>query len=96
MARDSDGHAGAVLMAFVLGALSGAAVALLWAPSTGEETRHLLNDKAREGRDRATHAAQQGREFMDRQRGTIATAISRGREAYERRAKADKTNEAPA
>ena len=96
MARDSDGHAGAVLMAFVLGALSGAAVALLWAPSTGEETRHLLNDKAREGRDRATHAAQQGREFMDRQRGTVATAISRGREAYERRSKADKTNEAPA
>ena len=96
MARDSDGHAGAVLMAFVLGALSGAAVALLWAPSTGEETRHLLNDKAREGRDRATHAAQQGREFMDRQRGTIATAISRGREAYERRSKADKTDEAPA
>ncbi len=96
MARDSDGHAGAVLMAFVLGALSGAAVALLWAPSTGEETRHLLNDKAREGRDRATHAAQQGREFVDRQRGTVATAISRGREAYERRSKADKTNEAPA
>ena len=96
MARDSDGHAGAVLMAFVLGALSGAAVALLWAPSTGEETRHLLNDKAREGRDRATHAAQQGREFMERQRGTVATAISRGREAYERRSKADKTNEAPA
>lgn len=96
MARDSDGHAGAVLMAFVLGALSGAAVALLWAPSTGEETRHLLNDKAREGRDRATHAAQQGREFVDRQRGTVATAISRGREAYERRSKADKTDEAPA
>ena len=96
MVRDSDGHAGAVLMAFVLGALSGAAVALLWAPSTGEETRHLLNDKAREGRDRATHAAQQGREFVDRQRGTVATAISRGREAYERRSKADKTNEAPA
>ena len=96
MARDSDGHAGAVLMAFVLGALSGAAVALLWTPSTGEETRHLLNDKARDGRDRATHAAQQGREFMDRQRGTVATAISRGREAYERRSKADKTNEAPA
>ena len=96
MARDSDGHAGAVLMAFVLGALSGAAVALLWAPITGEATRHLLNDKAREGRDRATHAAQQGREFVDRQRGTVATAISRGREAYERRSKADKTNEAPA
>ena len=96
MASNSDGHAGAVLMAFVLGAVSGAAVALLWAPGTGEETRQLLNEKAREGRDRATHAAEQGREFVGRQRNTIATAISRGREAYERRSKTDETNEAPA
>ena len=96
MASNSDGHGGAVLMAFVLGAVSGAAVALLWAPSAGEETRQLLNEKAREGRDRATRAAEHGREFVGRQRNTIATAISRGREAYEQRSKTDKTNEAPA
>ena len=35
-------------------------------------------------------------EFVGRQRNTIATAISRGREAYEQRSKTDKTNEAPA
>ena len=52
MARE-DGHAGAVLMAFVLGAVSGAAVARLWAPSAGEETRRRLNEKAQEGRERA-------------------------------------------
>ena len=85
MGRDHDGHAGAVLMAFVLGAVSGAAVALLWAPGAGEETRQLLNEKAREGRERAGDAARQGREFVSRQRDTISTALDRGREAYDRR-----------
>ena len=85
MGRDQDGHAGAVLMAFVLGAVSGAAVALLWAPGAGAETRQLLNEKAREGRERAGDAARQGREFVSRQRDTISTALDRGREAYERR-----------
>ena len=85
MGPDQDGHAGAVLMAFVLGAVSGAAVALLWAPGAGEETRRLLNEKAREGRERAGDAARQGREFVSRQRDTISTALDRGREAYERR-----------
>lgn len=86
MARNQDGQAGAVLMAFVLGAVSGAAVALLWAPSAGDETRRRLNEKAREGRERAGDAARQGREFVNRGRETLSTAMERGREAYERRA----------
>ena len=83
MARDHDGHAGAVLMAFVLGAVSGAAVALLWAPHAGEDTRRLVNEKVREGRERAAEATRQGREFATRQRENLATAIDRGREAYQ-------------
>ena len=97
MARDQDGHAGAILMAFVLGAVSGAAVALLWAPSAGDETRRVLNEKARQGRERATDAARQGREFVSRQRESLSTAIDRGREAYQdARDKADDATEAPA
>ena len=98
MARDQDGHAGAVLMAFVLGAVSGAAVALLWAPGTGEDTRRVVNEKTREGRERATDAARQGREFVSRQRETLAAAIDRGREAYQsaRDKGEDATEEAPA
>ena len=97
MARDHDGHAGAVLMAFVLGAVSGAAVALLWAPYAGEDTRRLLNEKVREGRERATDAARQSREFATRQRESVATAIDRGREAYQgARTKSEDTTEAPA
>ncbi len=57
MAKDDGAGAGSILLAFVLGAVSGAAVALLYAPATGRETRDYLGDKAREGRDRATDAA---------------------------------------
>ena len=97
MARDHDGHAGAVLMAFVLGAVSGAAVALLWAPNAGEDTRRLLNQKVRDGRERATDVARQGREFATRQRESLATAIDRGREAYQSaQDKGEDATEAPA
>ena len=66
MARDDGGAAGTVVVAFVLGALTGAAVALLLAPATGEETRRILSEKAKEGREKAADAARQGKEFLNR------------------------------
>ncbi len=83
MTRNDGGAAGTVLMAFVLGAIAGAAAALLVAPASGEETRRMLAERAREGRERANQAARQGREFVNRQKDTVASAIERGREAYE-------------
>ena len=83
MARDDGGAAGTVVVAFVLGAITGAAVALLMAPASGEETRRMLAEKAREGREKAGEAAQKGRELWDRQRETLSTAFERGKEAYE-------------
>lgn len=80
----SDNGGGAVLAAFILGAIAGAATALLLAPSSGEETRRLLAEKAREGKDLANDAAKKGREFVDRQRDSLSTAIERGKEAYHR------------
>jgi gas vesicle protein len=82
MARDDGGAAGTIVVAFVLGAITGAAVALLLAPATGEETRRILGEKAKEGRTKASDAARQGREFLNRQREHLSTAIDRGREAY--------------
>jgi gas vesicle protein len=75
--------AGGLLVAFIAGAVTGAAVALLFAPATGEETREYLGERAREGRARAADAARQGRELLNRQRDNIATAVERGREAYQ-------------
>lgn len=83
MARDEGAGAGSVLLAFILGAVSGAAVALLYAPAAGSETREFLGEKAREGRDRAATAAEKGREVLNQGRETLASAIDRGREAYQ-------------
>ena len=83
MARDDGGAAGTIVVAFVLGAITGAAVALLVAPASGEETRRMLAEKAREGREKAGEAAQKGRELWDRQKETLTTAFERGKEAYE-------------
>ena len=75
--------AGGVMVAFMLGAIAGAAVALLVAPASGEETRRKLGEKAREGRDKASEAARQGREFLRNQREGLSTAFERGKEAFE-------------
>jgi gas vesicle protein len=83
MSKDNGAGAGSVLLAFILGAVAGAAVALLYAPATGRETRERLNEKAREGRERAAEAAARGRQAVSRGRESVSTAIERGREAYE-------------
>jgi len=83
MARDEGAGAGSILLAFALGAISGAAVALLSAPQSGEETRRFLGEKAREGRERAAEAAARGRDMLNQGRETLTTAIERGREAYQ-------------
>jgi gas vesicle protein len=83
MARDDGNGAGSILLAFLLGAVSGAAVALLYAPRSGRETRDYLGEKAREGRARAAEAAERGRQVIAQGRETISTAIDRGREAYQ-------------
>jgi gas vesicle protein len=70
-------------MAFMLGAVTGAATALLYAPGPGNETREFLGKKAREGRERAQEAADRGREKINHSRETLATAIEKGREAYQ-------------
>ena len=70
MAHDNSGS---VMVAFVIGALTGAAVALLFAPASGEDTRDYLGQRAREGKARV----KEGREHL-------MSAVERGREAFER------------
>jgi gas vesicle protein len=76
MTDERGGGGGAVMVAFTLGALVGAVAALLLAPAKGEETREVLGEKAKEG-------AQKTREFLKQQRETLASAVERGREAYQ-------------
>jgi gas vesicle protein len=50
---------GAFLVGFVVGGLTGAVVALLFAPQSGEETRALIKDKSIELRDKAQVTAEE-------------------------------------
>lgn len=59
MADNNGTGTGAVLLAFLVGAVAGAAVALLYAPAAGRETREYLGDKAREGARKATELYEQ-------------------------------------
>jgi gas vesicle protein len=81
--NNNNGAAGTVLMAFVLGAAAGAAIALLYAPATGQDTRRVLKDKARAGREKAEAVARDGRQFLSRQRENLGAAVERGREAFD-------------
>lgn len=82
MSNDGN-NAATVLVSFALGALAGAAIALLYAPAAGEETRKRIATKAREGRDRASQMASESREFLHRQKQTLTTAVEKGREAFD-------------
>jgi gas vesicle protein len=80
---DNGSSAATVLVSFILGAVAGAALALLYAPVTGEEARRRLAQKAREGRDKAETLAREGRDFYERHKGDIGAAIARGREVFD-------------
>ena len=82
--RDEGTGAGTVMLAFLLGAVAGAAVALLYAPASGKETRDYLGEKTREGREKAGQLAEKGRQVFNEGRETLTTAIERGREAYQK------------
>lgn len=69
---NNGSSAGSVLLAFAVGALAGAAVALLYAPASGGETRRKLADKAREGRDKLESAVERGREAYEQVRKEMA------------------------
>ena len=50
---------GAFLVGFLVGGLTGAVVALLMAPQSGEETRAIIKDKSIEIRDKAQVTAEE-------------------------------------
>jgi len=71
---------GAFMIGFVVGGVTGAIVALLFAPQSGEETRTLIKDKSIELRDKASTYAEEAKVKA----GAFATdARTRGQEAYE-------------
>ncbi len=68
---------GAFLVGFIVGGLSGAIVALLFAPQSGEETRAFIKDKSIELRDKAQMTAE---EALARAEAAAAEARARADE----------------
>ena len=73
---------------FLVGCGVGAAVALLFAPESGEETRRRIAEKAGEGRDyvvnrgrefgrQASELVDQGKDLINRQRDRLTDALGR-------------------
>lgn len=87
---DNDGSG---ILWFLAGLGIGAAVGILYAPKTGEETRQQIRDAAGQGRDvvrdRARQAGEQvgtwadkGREYLNNQKDQVRSAFEAGRQAY--------------
>lgn len=69
MSDDRNSGASGIILSFLMGGLTGAALAILFAPRSGKETRELLGEKIREGqekgRDLRERAATKGRELLE-------------------------------
>ena len=74
-----------VVLSFLLGALSGAALAILFAPRSGRETREILGEKLREtaerGRQIGERAVEKGKEVAE----DASSLVDRGRDVLEKR-----------
>ena len=72
---DGDSGASGVILSFLVGALTGAAAAVLLAPRSGRETREILGERWRDASDRSRHlgeqAMQKGREAVDEASGYV-------------------------
>lgn len=93
---EERGYAGAsVALAFILGGVLGASLALLFAPQAGQETRERLKGiagdvqekskkVAEEVKTAAEKAIEQGREFLGEKKSLLTSAFEAGKEAMER------------
>lgn len=93
--EDEGYNASSVLLSFLLGGLVGAGVALLFAPSPGNETRRRIREIADDAIDMADDYVEQvkskvassvekGKDFYEEKKSVISSAIEAGKEAYER------------
>ncbi len=91
-------NVGSKVSYFLVGLGIGAAIGILFAPSSGEETREFLSNKADEGREyaqkkarelreRAEDLIERSKEIISRQSDAVSSAVDAGKEAYRRESK---------
>ena len=94
--HDEEGYSsGSVLLAFVLGGMVGAGVALLLAPQSGTETRRKIKELTDDVKEKATDysgtskgkgvsTVYKAKELYEEKKSAISAAVEAGKEAYEK------------
>jgi gas vesicle protein len=91
--EENDRSTGSIILAFFIGGLVGAGVALLLAPRPGEETRQKVKELAEEAKKKATQYAEEvkskvtstvekGKGLIEEKKSLVTTAVEAGKEAY--------------
>ncbi len=84
---------GGMVLAFFIGGLVGAGVALLFAPQPGKETRQKIRELAEEAKGKAikcadeakgkvTSTVEKGKGLVEEKKTLITSAVEAGKEAY--------------
>ena len=96
MADHHDSCSGlGVSIAFLSGAMLGAMAAILYAPSSGEETRRAIKGYARRTEDEVlekgkeiradlSHTVDEAKRYLKETEATIAAALAAGKEAFKK------------
>lgn len=91
LTRNNQGSIGKVITGLVIGSAVGAAVSLLMAPASGEETRRKLIDEVKDIQNKARTTAgnveEKGREIVSEARGSLENVKGSITERITRRTK---------
>jgi len=93
MADNENSSTSGVLLSFIVGGLAGAAIAVLFAPRAGRETRELISDRVKDGlakgRDlkeevvsRSQHLRDEAVDFIEERKERLGSAVEAGQKAY--------------
>ncbi|MDE0011235.1 MAG: YtxH domain-containing protein [Candidatus Poribacteria bacterium] len=80
MSNDGQNNGLGMIFAFFTGFMAGAVISLLYAPSSGRETRQKIRDKSVEAKDRTVELAQQ---TSDSARRSAQHLMEQGRESVQ-------------
>jgi gas vesicle protein len=94
MAENNTCSGSSLVLSFIMGGVVGAAVAILFAPWEGRQTREKIRGLADEMKDKTTHMGEdwkdkatsyleKGKEFVEQKKSALSSAFDAGKEAMQ-------------